>query len=87
MDGYVELTYEKLKTYEGINELNNMLRMLFDHISSDGNKVKVYIGYATPEGAIVAKVGSIFFRKDGGANTTLYVKESGNNTATGWIAK
>lgn len=40
----------------------------------------------TPEGAVTAPVGSIVTRSDGGANTTLYVKESGSGN-TGWVAK
>lgn len=40
----------------------------------------------TPEGAITAPVGSLALRSDGGAGTTLYVKESGTGN-TGWIAK
>lgn len=33
-----------------------------------------------------APVGSLFTRTDGGASTTLYVKESGTGN-TGWVAK
>ncbi len=40
----------------------------------------------TPEGAVTAPVGSLALRTDGGASTTLYVKQSGTG-ATGWIAK
>lgn len=43
-------------------------------------------GTGTPEGVVSAPVGSIFTRTDGGASTTLYVKESGAGN-TGWIAK
>jgi polygalacturonase len=43
-------------------------------------------GLGSPESAVAAVVGSAYLRKDGGANTTLYIKESGTNT-TGWIAK
>ena len=43
-------------------------------------------GAGTPEGATTAPVGSLFTRTDGGANTTLYVKESGAGN-TGWVAK
>lgn len=43
-------------------------------------------GTGTPEGAVTAEVGSLFTRTDGGANTTLYVKESGSGN-TGWVAK
>lgn len=43
-------------------------------------------GSGTPEGAVTAPVGSLFSRTDGGAATTLYVKESGSGN-TGWVAK
>lgn len=43
-------------------------------------------GTGTPEGAVTATVGSLFTRTDGGAATTLYVKESGVGN-TGWVAK
>jgi hypothetical protein len=43
-------------------------------------------GEGTPEGALEAPIGSLYTRTDGGASTTLYVKESGTGN-TGWIAK
>lgn len=43
-------------------------------------------GTGSPESAITAPVGSVFVRSDGGASTTLYVKESGSGN-TGWVAK
>jgi hypothetical protein len=43
-------------------------------------------GSGTPESVVTAPVGSLFTRTDGGAATTLYVKESGSGN-TGWIAK
>jgi hypothetical protein len=43
-------------------------------------------GSGSPEGVVTAVVGSLYTRTDGGANTTLYVKESGTGN-TGWIAK
>lgn len=43
-------------------------------------------GTGSPEGAITATVGSLWTRTDGGAGTTLYVKESGTGN-TGWVAK
>lgn len=48
--------------------------------------VKWTTGSGTPEGAVTAPVGSMFTRTDGGASTTLYVKESGVGN-TGWVAK
>jgi len=40
----------------------------------------------TPEGNLAAPIGSMYTRTDGGAGTTLYVKESGSGN-TGWVAK
>lgn len=46
----------------------------------------VYVGIATPEGSVAAPIGSLYMREDGGAGTSLYVKESGTGN-TGWVAK
>lgn len=43
-------------------------------------------GNGSPEGILVAPVGTLYRRLDGGANTTLYVKESGTGNM-GWMAK
>ena len=43
-------------------------------------------GTGSPEGAVTAPVGSLYSRTDGGANTSLYVKETGTGN-TGWAAK
>lgn len=43
-------------------------------------------GAGSPEGVVTAPVGSLYTRTDGGAGTTLYVKESGTGN-TGWVAK
>jgi hypothetical protein len=53
--------------------------------SANGNVIW-RCGAGTPEGAVTAPVGSLYTRTDGGANTTLYVKESGVGN-TGWVAK
>lgn len=44
-------------------------------------------GAGTPEGAVAACIGSTFRRTDGGAGTSLYVKESGACGGTGWVGK
>ena len=46
----------------------------------------LFSGTGTPEGRVRARVGSLYLRRDGGAATTLYVKESGTDV-TGWVAK
>jgi hypothetical protein len=43
-------------------------------------------GSGSPESVVTAPVGSLFTRTDGGAATTLYVKETGTGS-TGWVAK
>jgi len=55
-------------------------------IFAGNNSVVWRTGAGSPEGAVTAPVGSLFTRTDGGANTTLYVKESGAGN-TGWVAK
>lgn len=44
-------------------------------------------GTGSPESVVTANIGSIYTRTDGGAGTTLYIKESGTGTSTGWVAK
>jgi len=78
--GFTPLTIESLKTVEGVNALNNMLEKLFENLPGDTETVRDYSGYGAP--TLSAGVGSTYRRLDGGANTTLYVYESG-----GWVAK
>jgi hypothetical protein len=58
---------------------------------------KVYVGDSTstpllmqgtgsPEGVVTGVIGSLFLRTDGGAGTSLYVKQSGTGN-TGWVGK
>ena len=48
--------------------------------------VKHIWGSNSPEGVEAAPVGSVFNRRNGGAGTTFYVKESGTGN-TGWVGK
>ena len=50
------------------------------------DNVRILSGSGTPESNVTAVVGSLYLRTDGGASTTLYVKESGTGN-TGWAAK
>lgn len=52
---------------------------------ASGN-ITISTGTGTPESSVTAPVGSLYLRTDGGASTTLYVKESGAGD-TGWVAK
>ena len=46
----------------------------------------LFVGSGSPEGVVTADPGSLYTNIAGGANTTLYVKESGGGN-TGWVAK
>ena len=48
---------------------------------------QVRFGTGTPEGVVTAERGTIFQRLDGGAATSIYVKESAGTLNTGWVAK
>lgn len=55
-------------------------------VSVSGTAATWTSGTGSPESVKTAPVGSLYTRTDGGASTTLYVKESGAGN-TGWIAK
>ena len=59
--------------------------LLFNVLTTSGVRVE-HAGTNTPEGAIISSVGGLWRRTNGGAGTTLYVKESGTSN-TGWVAK
>lgn len=44
-------------------------------------------GTGDPNGAITGQIGDLWTRTDGGAGTTLYVKESNPTPTTGWVGK
>lgn len=56
------------------------------YIYPGDNGPKIMSGSGSPEGVETAAIGSIFMRTDGGAGTSMYVKESGTGN-TGWVAK
>lgn len=87
MDGFVPFTQDKLQTAEGINKLNQMLKKLYQVIAGDGEKVRIFYGYGSPENVVVANIAAVYMRKDGGANTSIYVKEANNDAANGWVGK
>ena len=45
-----------------------------------------YVCFGTPESMVSAMIGSTAMRQDGGASTSLYVKQSGTGN-TGWVGK
>jgi hypothetical protein len=49
--------------------------------------VLLFTGTGSPNAVVTASPGSLYLNLSGGAGTTLYVKESGVGTNTGWVAK
>lgn len=47
----------------------------------------VYNCAGSPASVITEIVGAVAYRRDGGSGSTLYVKESGAGTSSGWVAK
>lgn len=47
----------------------------------------LFIGTGDPNGTITASPPALYLNRSGGAGTTLYVKESGAATNTGWVGK
>jgi hypothetical protein len=77
----------------GTQTFTNVLKLNANGNATFGGTVKVQnggtmrSGTGSPNSAVTGSVGDIFLRTDGGTTTTMYVKESGNNTTTGWVAK
>ena len=65
------------------------LQMVTDTYIEMGNTAgapRIMAGTGTPEGSKTAPPGSTYHRRDGGAGTSFYVKESGTGN-TGWVGK
>jgi Pectate lyase superfamily protein len=90
-----------LKDGSGVNQNVNRIQMNTSTLNLHGTAgnepflgffpsttASAYIGagVGTPEGAVAAPVGSLWLRTDGGAGTSLYVKQTGTGN-TGWVGK
>ena len=91
----VSLTYDGSHTYQTFAgnfylRSGNVTRFIVGYdgsqISMGNSAVKICHGSGSPEGVITANVGSIYFRTDGGAGTSLYFKETGTGN-TGWVSR
>lgn len=76
-----------------LGDLGRLIVRLYDvfreyaRVVNDLDDRSVLRGAGSPEGVVVANRGRIYMRTDGGAGTALYVKESDDGLATGWVAK
>lgn len=44
-----------------------------------------FSGAGSPEGAVVANIGDVFRRSDGGSGNSLYLKQASSGLNTGWV--
>jgi len=51
------------------------------------HSVSIPVGSGVPNGNVVGKVGDLYINIAGSSGTTLWVKESGSGTNTGWVGK
>lgn len=58
-----------------------------DSIRLGAGSRAILTGSGSPEGVVTASPGAIYLNTGGGAGVTLYVKETGSSTNTGWVAK
>lgn len=70
-----------------LEDYTNTIEILNGGMSESYNgMLNILRGTGSPEGVVTALIGTLYLRKDGGANTSMYIKESGTSN-TGWVAK
>lgn len=71
-----------------LSQLDEETRRVFEQLLRYLGPVREQIrfGEGTPEGNVTAGP-ALYIRLDGGAGTTLYVKEDPTVDATGWVGK
>lgn len=73
--------------FSAITVSKNSTILYYDYVIIEALDTNSFIfGTGSPESVYTAPVGAMYRRTNGGANTTLYVKESGTGN-TGWVAK
>lgn len=63
-----------------------LTRDLSDPTRTQATKARIFEGFGSPEGVKVGNMGDIYINRNGGSSTTMYSKETGFNTNTGWVA-
>lgn len=59
----------------------------FQRWCRESHDLRLKFGAGSPEGVVVADVGTLYMRTDGSTSTTLYVKTADDGEATGWTPK
>jgi hypothetical protein len=97
----VFIGYKDSSTTNNVPGLTNVVSIGYNTIVTNNNQMAlgnsshtslllaqsrgIYWGSGVP--AIVANRGSLYLRTDGGAGSTMYVKEADDGASTGWAAK
>lgn len=66
-----------------INRNFEQLAVLLEVIA----QIPFFTGTGSPNGVVTSSPPAIYFNRAGGANVTIYIKESGTNTNAGWVGK
>lgn len=74
--GYVEAAPDQIPTLLDVAALGALTRAIPNTMTGTG----------TPASAVVGIIGDVYTDLAGTTDTTLYVKEAGDNTNTGWVA-
>ena len=82
------LTRPFLKLLAGWNNtLSHLTSNAANVVTIQPANASVNAGSGSPNGVVNGNPGDLYLNTAGGAGTTLWVKESGTNTKTGWIGK
>lgn len=71
--------------FEALPLLKALRRLVGGRDVAEG--VQIFRGAGSPEGVVASSIGAMYQRTDGGAGTSLYVRESVPTSTTGWVAK
>lgn len=87
----VDLTREYLKnnagstTYEVTRDTGAIRSAASLAVGPAGTEARIFSGSGSPEGVVTGRPGDLYLNIVGGAGTSIYTKQSGNETNTGWI--
>ena len=83
---YGTVSFSYVGSIEGFLSIYNNTLPVLEIIQGLFSNPNVLRGTGSPEGSVTAGMGAVYYDRGGGANTTLYIKESGAGNA-GWVAK
>ncbi|HEY1814908.1 MAG TPA: hypothetical protein VGG74_21320 [Kofleriaceae bacterium] len=76
-----------LVVYGGANGSTPKVALSADGTITLNNGPKIHTGSGSPNSSVTGNPGDLYLNTGGGSVTTLWVKESGTGTNTGWVGK